>query len=144
MDFQPRFPGYEAKLRASFARQTIMRTFGAEMVEVAPGRAVLAAPIGPGVLQQHGFAHAGLTFTLGDSAAGYAALSLLSEPEEVLTAEMKINLLAPAAGEGLVAEGSVVRAGRRLIVVQARVFAEGGGARREVALLQGTMLPAAP
>ncbi len=137
----PRFAGFEAKVRASFARQDFMGTVGAELVEVAPGRAVIACPVLSQMRQQHGFAHAALTFAIGDSAAGYAALSLLAENEEVLTAEMKINLLAPAQGDRLVATGQVVRSGRRLCVVTARVVAQGGGNETEIALLQGTMIP---
>lgn len=144
MDWKARFDGYEAKLRASFARQSIMETFCAAMTAVSPGHVTIAAPIVRGARQQHGYAHAGLTFALGDSAAGYAALSLMEEAAEVMTAEIKINLLAPAAGERLIAEGWVVRPGRRLVVVQARVLAETGGDRSEVAILQGTMVPILP
>ena len=115
-----------------------MATLGAEVVSVADGTVVLSAPIGPAVSQQAGFAHAGLTFALGDSAAGYAALTLMPPDREVLTVEMKINLVAPASGARLVATGRVERAGRRLVVVRASVEADG----RPVALLQGTMIPA--
>jgi uncharacterized protein (TIGR00369 family) len=135
-------PEIAARLRASFAAQSLMATFGATMDALGPGRCTISAPIGPGVRQQHGFAHAGLTFALGDSAAGYAALAAMPPGSEVLTVEMKINLLAPASGERLVAEGRVVRAGRRLTVVQAEVLALTGDTRRAVALLQGTMIPA--
>lgn len=137
----PRFAGFEAKVRASFARQDFMGTAGAALVEVAPGRAVIACPVLPQMRQQHGFAHAAVSFALGDSAAGYAALSLMAEPDEVLTAEMKINLLAPAAGDRLEAAGHVIRMGRRLVVVGATVTAIDGGRRRDVAVLQGTMVP---
>ena len=102
------------------------------------------APIRDLARQQHGFGHAGLTFALGDTAAGYAALTLMPPGAEVLTVEMKINLIAPAAGERLIATGRVVRAGRRLTVVTAEVEAEAGGRRRTIALLQGTMLPVEP
>jgi uncharacterized protein (TIGR00369 family) len=131
----------EARIRTSFAAQTMMATLGAELVDITEGRVTIAAPILPGSRQQHGFAHAALTFALGDSAAGYSALSVMPEGQEVLTAEMKINLLAPAEGDRLVAEGRVEKAGRRLIVVSAEVFAETDGSRRRVALLQGTMVP---
>mgnify|MGYP006274209831 FL=1 len=131
-------------IRESFAAQSLMATFDAEMTELAPGRAVIAAPILPAARQQHGYAHAGLTFSLGDSAAGYAALTLLPEGSEVLTAEIKINLLAPGAGDRLIATGRVVKPGRRLVVVTAEVEAESEGTRRPVALLQGTMVPAPP
>ncbi len=137
-------PAVEAKLRQSFAAQAMMKTLGASLVRVAPGEVEIAAPILPGSRQQHGYAHAGLTFAIGDSAAGYAALSTMPEDREVLTAEMKISLLAPGAGDGLIARGRVIRPGRRLVVVQADVFAVRDGAETHIALLIGTMVPVAP
>ncbi|MBZ0122298.1 MAG: PaaI family thioesterase, partial [Roseovarius sp.] len=131
-------PAVEAKLRQSFAAQAMMKTLGASLVRVAPGEVEIAAPILPGSRQQHGYAHAGLTFAIGDSAAGYAALSTMPEDREVLTAEMKISLLAPGAGDGLIARGRVIRPGRRLVVVQADVFAVRDGAETHIALLIGT------
>jgi uncharacterized protein (TIGR00369 family) len=140
MDARPRNPEFDAAVRASFARQGMMRLLDARIVELAPGRCSLAAPIRPETSQQHGFAHAGLAWSLGDSAAGYAGLSLLGPGEEVLTVEMKINLLAPAQGERLVAEGRVLRPGRQLLVVASEVFAEDGADRRHVATMLGTMI----
>ncbi|HQU67857.1 MAG TPA: PaaI family thioesterase [Albidovulum sp.] len=119
----------------------MMATFGANILSVAPGTVVIAAPVLPGSRQQHGAGHAALAFGLGDSAAGYSALSLLAEGVEVMTAEMKINLLAPAIGDRLIATGRVIKAGRRLTVVTAEVEAETDGQRKLVALLQGTMVP---
>jgi len=139
----PLAPARVAKIRDSFARQTLMATLDASLAEIGPGVCVIAAPIGPGSLQQHGYAHAGLTFSLADSAAGYAALSLMPEDAEVLSVELKINMLSPAKGDRLVATGRVVKAGRRVVVVQAEVWAEDGDEPpRQVALMQGTMIPA--
>ncbi|RVT87449.1 PaaI family thioesterase [Rhodobacteraceae bacterium CCMM004] len=115
----------------------MMATLGARLERVAPGRVVITAPVLETSLQQHGTAHAALTFAIGDSAAGYAALSVMDPDVEVVTAEIKINLLAPARGPLLTAEGRVVRAGRRLVVVAATVSDPTG----DVALLQGTMVP---
>lgn len=126
----------EARIRASFVRQSMMATLGARMVEVGEGRTVIEAEVAPHLLQQQGFGHGGMTFALGDSAAGYAALTTVPDGSEVMTIEMKINMLAPAAGQ-LRAEGRVVRAGRRIIVVTAEVTAAG----KLVALMQGTMIP---
>ncbi|WP_135506310.1 PaaI family thioesterase [Roseovarius aestuariivivens] len=131
----------ENRIRDSFNAQSLMRTFDARLERVAPGAVDISAPIGDNVRQQHGFAHAGLSFSLGDSAAGYSALSLLDEGHEVLTTEMKIHLLAPAAGDRLVARGGVIRAGRRLVVVEAKVFSVTSGAEKQVALMTGTMIP---
>lgn len=130
-----------ARVHASFAAQSMMRTFGAGIESLGPGFCRIAAPIVEGARQQHGFGHAALTFGVGDSAAGYAALTLLDTTLEVVTSEMKINLLTPAVGERLVAEGRVIRPGRRLVVVQSDVWAETAGDRRHVAALMGTIVP---
>lgn len=135
----------EARVRDSFARQSLMGTFGASLADLGPGLCSIEAPIGPGVRQQHGVGHAGLTFALGDTAAGYAALTAMPPEAEVMTVEMKINLIAPAAGARLIATGRVVKAGRRLTVVTAEVEAEAeDGSRRTVALMQGTMIAVDP
>lgn len=129
------------KIQASFAAQSMMTTLGAKLVRIEKGHVDIEAPITSGSLQQQGYAHAGLTFAIGDSAAGYSALTLLPETHEVLTTEMKINLLAPGAGERLIARGRVIRPGRRLIVVQSDVYAIEDGSETHIALLTGTMIP---
>ena len=131
----------EARIRYSFDKQTMMQTLGAALDSVTEGRVVITAPILPTSLQQQGAGHAGLAFSIGDSAAGYSALTMMPDGAEVMTVEMKINLMAPAIGDRLVAEGRVVRAGRRIVVVAADVFAEVNGARKHVAMMQGTMIP---
>ena len=131
----------DTRIRTSFDKQTMMRTLGATLDQVAQGQVVISAPILPGSRQQHGVAHAALTFALGDSAAGYSALSVTPEGFEVMTAEMKINLLAPGKGTLLRATGRVVKAGRRLVVVAADVHALEEDRETLVAVLQGTMIP---
>ena len=121
----------------SFERQTMMQTLGAELTCVRAGHVEITAPILPGSQQQHGYAHAALIFAIGDSAAGYAALSVMPDEFEVLTAEMKINLLAPGRDGPLRAVGTVEKSGRRLVVVRADVF----DGEVKVALMQGTMMP---
>ena len=130
-----------ARIYTSFAAQSMMTTFGATLCEVAEGHIVITAPILPLALQQQGFGHAGLTFSIGDSAAGYAALTMLPLDREVVTAEIKINLLAPARGDLLIATGRVIKPGKRLCVVSAEVHAETGGIRTLIAVMQGTMVP---
>ncbi len=125
------------RIYQSFERQTMMQTLGAQLGEVRAGYVEIIAPILPGSLQQHGYAHAALIFAIGDSAAGYAALSVMGEEFEVLTAEMKINLLVPGRDGPLRAVGNVEKSGRRLIIVRADVF----DGEVKVALMQGTMVP---
>ncbi len=137
-------PETSQKLRESFAKQSMMATFGAEIDEIATGHVTLRAPINNNCKQQHGFAHAALTFGIGDSAAGYSALSVMPLEAEVLTSEMKIHLLAPAQGAYLEAVGKVIKPGKRLVIVQAEVFAIADGIRTQVALMTGTMVPILP
>jgi len=127
------------EIRRSFARQSMMTTLGAEMTELGEGFATVEAPVHDGALQQHGYGHAGLAFSIGDSAAGYAALTTFAG--EVMTVEMKINLLRPCAGDRLIARGKVVKTGRRIVVVTATVSAVADGIEKDIALLQGTMIP---
>ena len=61
-----------------------------------------------------------------------------------MTAEIKINLLAPGRGQRLRATGRVLKPGRRLVVVAADVHAIDGETETLVAVLQGTMVPVAP
>ena len=129
------------RVARSFARQGLMATLGARLVHAAEGLCRIEAPIGPAVTQQQGLAHAGLTFAIADTAAGYAALTRLPEGVEVVTVEMKVNLIAPATGDRLRATGRVARAGRRLVVVTAEVEAASDEDARVVAILQGTMMP---
>ena len=129
------------RIARSFAAQSMMQTLGASLSHVSPGEVRITAPILPGARQQQGFGHAALTFALGDTAAGYAALSLMPPDSDVLTAEIKVNLLAPARGEVLVATGRVIKPGRRLTIVTAEVHAMQGDSQTLIALLQGTMVP---
>ncbi len=133
----------EARIRDSFARQGMMTTLGATLGDITPGAVTISAPILPTASQQQGFGHAALTFAIGDSAGGYSALTLMEPDHEVLTAEIKINLLAPAMGKRLIARGRVVKPGRRLVVIQSEVFAETDAGEKQIALLTGTMVPVA-
>src|SRR4029453_14713580 len=101
-----------ASVRASFARQGAMATLGAELTDVAAGRVAIALPIEPRLSQADGFLPAGVVVGALDSACGYAALTLMSEDSEVLTVELKANLLAPASGDRPASAGGGGRAAR--------------------------------
>lgn len=128
------------RVRSSFAKQGLMSTLGASLVSVAPGLVEIAFSPAPAISQQHGFVHAGAVSAIADTAAGYAALSLMPPDRGVLTTEFKINLLAPAIGDRIVARGKVVKAGRTLTVAQTEVFAINGGTEKLIALLTATMM----
>jgi uncharacterized protein (TIGR00369 family) len=136
----PRDPDWEPRVRASFARQAFMRLIGAEIAALAPGRCTLLLPMRADLTQQRGILHGGVTAALADSAAGYAAYSLMPAGSTPVTVEYKINLMAPAVGERFLATGQVVRAGRTLTIVEAEVVAEANGVATPVARVLATMM----
>lgn len=133
-----------AAVRASFARQDFMATVGARLTEVEDGRVVIEFAPKAGLLQQHGYVHAGVVTSIMDSACGYAALSTMPEGSDVLSVEFKANFLAPAAGERIVVEGRVLRAGRLLTVSRADAHAHAGNRVTLIATMLGTMVRRGP
>ncbi len=131
---------FEDRIRTSFAKQGLMATLRATLVKVAPGLVEIAIHPSPSISQQHGFAHGGAVSAIAGSAAGYAALSLMPPDRGVLTAEFKISLVAPAAGDRIIARGRVIKSGRTLTLAQTEVFAESGGQEKLIALLTATMM----
>ena len=133
-------PEFADRVRASFAKQHAMDLIHATLPVVEPGLTEIHLPHWAGVEQQHGFVHGGVVGMIADSAAGYAAMTLVSASASVLTVEYKMNLVAPADGEKLIARGKVVRPGRTLVVTQAEVFAAKDGKEKLCALMQQTIM----
>ncbi|MFN3401403.1 MAG: PaaI family thioesterase, partial [Ferrovibrio sp.] len=126
-EFKPADAGFEARVRDSFNRQPAMHLIGATLTMVKPGLCEVEMPRKPEVTQQHGFVHGGIVGMIADSAAGYAAYSLFPADATVLTVEYKMNLMAPADGDRLLARAQVTRHGRTLTIVGFDVFAEKSG-----------------
>ena len=129
------------KVAKSFESQAFMKTIGAKLDSVDEGRVVISVELKPSMMQQHGFGHAGVTFSIGDSAAGYAALTKMGKNQEVLTSEIKIHLMSPADGKILKAVGTVLKAGRRLLVVQSNIYSGNDKNEKLIATMLGTMVP---
>ena len=128
------------RIRDSFAKQSAMALIHAEIPVIEEGRAEIEIPHWDGVLQQHGFVHGGVVGMIADSAAGYAAMTVVPEGTSVLTVEYKINMVAPANGDKIVAKGSVQRAGRTLILTKADVYAVKDGTETLCAVMQQTIM----
>lgn len=131
---------FETPVRESFSRQGLMQHLGAELVEVEPGQATIRVPFRGELTQQHNYFHAGVSGAIRDSACGYAAYTLMPENSSVLTVEYKINLIAPADGEELIARARVVRSGRTLKICTADVYARKGQAETHCATMLATMM----
>ena len=138
--FEPRDPDFEAKVRSSFERQTAMQTLGAVLGKVGPGEVEIEMPYRADLVQQHGFIHGGIVTAIVDSACGYAALSLSAPDTAVLTVEYKVNFVAPAKGQRLLARGEVVRHGATIAVCKGDVLAYDGDEEKLVAIMLSTMM----
>ncbi len=137
---QPQDPHYESRVRESLARQAFMELLGVTLTHIAPGEVHLSFPVRDQLLQQHGSVHAGALAAAMDSAAGYAAFTLMPADSGVVSVEFKVNLLEPARGKYLEARARVVRAGRTLTSVSAEAWAVDGSSERLVATFSGTMM----
>lgn len=135
-----RNPDFEAVVRRSFARQGLMSHLGAELASVTPGAVDIEVTFRPELTQQHGYFHAAVTTAITDTACGYSALTLMPDGSEVLTVEFKINLIAPAQGDRLVARGRVIRSGRTITVCQGEAFGVRDGGRTHCATMTATMM----
>lgn len=142
--FIPRDANFAEKTRASFALQGFMKYLGAVMTVIEPGRCEIRVPFRPELNQQHGYFHAGVSGAIADSASGYAAYSLMPPDANVLTVEYKLNLVAPAHGELLIARAQVIRAGRTLTICRADVHVVRGGAEKICATSLSTIMSLAP
>jgi uncharacterized protein (TIGR00369 family) len=138
--FEPKDPDFAARVRASFDRQDAMRTIGATLGSVEPGRVTIEMSWAKALTQQHGFLHAGIVGTALDSACGYAAFSLMPDDAAVLTIEYKLNLLAPAQGQRFRMEGAVVKPGRTITVVEGKAYATGDKGEKLVATMHATLM----
>jgi len=133
-------PDFARRVRESFDKQQVMRTLGARLRRVEPGEVEIELPYREALTQQHGFLHAGVVTAVLDSTCGYAAFSLMPAGAGVLSVEFKVNLLAPARGELLIAKGRVLRAGRTLSVCQADATMRSGTQDTPVATMLATIM----
>ncbi|MBX3420565.1 MAG: PaaI family thioesterase [Pirellulaceae bacterium] len=138
--FQVRNPNFDSLVRASFARQQMMKSLGAQLLRVEPGQVTIELPFDARWSQQHGFTHAGAITSVVDSACGYAALTLMPPGYDVLTIEYKVNFLNPAQGQTFVAVGQVVKSGRTVTVCQGQVYATKGDRHSDIAVMQASMI----
>lgn len=132
------------KIRSSFAAQGVMTHWGASLTHLADGFCEITLPFSDKVNQQHGYFHGGVIGAIADSAGGYAGYTRITPAHELVTAEYKLNILAPGKGDTLVGRGQVVKSGRSLIVATAELFAIDDGRWTLCALMQQTLFVLAP
>jgi uncharacterized protein (TIGR00369 family) len=115
-------PNWDDRVKESFSLPTFMTTIGAKITHIKPGEIDIEIDTNSSLCQQHGFFHAGVTTSIADTAAGYAAYTLFPTNSDVLTTEIKINLLNPAVGDKLIAKGRIIKYGKTLSICGADVY----------------------
>lgn len=136
--FEPKNPKFAERVKDSFMRQPFMALLGATMPVIEPGYCEIHMPFRDDLTQQHGFLHGGALASIADSAAGYAAFSLMPADAAPLTVEYKLNIMRPGQGARVEARAKVIKPGRSLTVIQADVYnihvAEDGTEREEISV----------
>ena len=121
------FAPIDDAVRKAVAAQGFMQLVGARIDSLALGKAVMSLERRDELLQQHGFFHGGAIAFLIDTATATAAATMIDrDTHTCLSAEYKLNFVAPGKGERLVCEATVLKPGRRLTVVEAKVYSHEG------------------
>ena len=125
---------------ARFGQNHFSQTLGVQILHAEGGNCLIKLPVQPGHRQNLGFVHGGILATLADIAMGFAASSLQDEHHHVLTGELKISYLNPTLGEEIFAEGTTLKAGRKIVFTEAEVFTLAGDVRKLVAKASSSMV----
>ena len=126
-DFLIRNPDFRQATAAIFVEADFIVELGVTPLTIEPGFVEARLPVAQRHLQHSGVIHAGVQATLADHTAGAAGHTVIGAGQMVLTSTFTIHLLTPARGEELRARARVLKAGRRLVIVEADVFALKGG-----------------
>jgi acyl-CoA thioesterase len=96
--------------------------------EVSDSHAVVAIRLDDAKRNIRGVAHGGIVASLLDIAMGTAASGgdYQTRKRLVVTLELKLNYLAPASGDELVATAEVVRGGNRTLVTRCDIRTDSG------------------
>lgn len=138
--FKQRNPRFEGAVEECFRLQGAMVAIDAALTDVAAGRCKITLPFSARVAQQYGLFHGGIISAVADCAGGCAALTLAAPRTKVLTVEYKINFVAPARGEAIVATGLVLKSGRTLTVCRLHVDVICGASTTTAAVGQQTIM----
>lgn len=138
-----RFDSPEASIAymktVAVGRSGFSKWLDVEPITVWEGQSELLLQLRPEMTQHHGFAHGAIVGLMADNACAWAGASVAGD---VVTGGYTIDFLRPAKGERLRAKGSVIKAGKRQVVVRADVWAESDGAAPvHVAAAQATIVP---
>ncbi|HSL73095.1 MAG TPA: PaaI family thioesterase [Ilumatobacteraceae bacterium] len=100
----------------------LKRYLGMEMLGDEPGVAVARLDVGPEHLNPNGVVHGAVVFALVDTAMGKSTMSVIDEPGRYCASiELSLRFIRPAVSGRLTATATVVKRGRSVVHLDARV-----------------------
>jgi len=137
-------PEFKSRIEKFLERQYFMKLVGFELNVIEPGRTEGWLDLTQDHQQQTGLVHGGVTATLADIVAGFAAVTVVAEDQHVVTGEIKISYFTPGRGQKLHAIGWVVKQGRKMSFCEAEVWSVDEGKRTLIAKATTSMVTIFP
>ncbi|MFY0591230.1 MAG: PaaI family thioesterase [Roseivirga sp.] len=137
-------PQFKARIEKFLERQHFMKLIGFELTEISEGKTEGWLTLGLEHQQQTGLVHGGVTATLADIVAGFAACTVVKEDQHVVTGEIKISYFAPGKGQKLFAKGWVVKQGKKMSFCEAEVWSVDGDKKTLIAKATTSMVTIFP
>jgi len=114
-------PASETLLRTVSLSNGFNAWLDVELVAAGNGQVEIALPVRAELLQHHGFVHGGVVGALADIACSWAAATAAGD---IVTSGYTLQFLSPAKAPRLRATATVVKAGKRQVTVEAKIYAE--------------------
>lgn len=137
-------PNFRPRVEKFLERQFFMKHIGFDLNVIEEGHTEGWLKIDQIHHQQKGLVHGGVTATVADIVAGFAAYTLVPEDHHVVTAEIKVSYFKAGIGEKLYAIGRVIKPGKKLNFCEAEVYTETNGNRSLIAKATTTMATVFP
>ncbi len=115
----------EAFNRMIHSESPIAAWLGATLETVGEGAATMRLAYDPKLLRPGGVINGVAVMALADFAMYATVMTVVGEERMAVTTSLNVNFLRMAKGTDLIAEGRVLKRGRRLVVCEIEIFAEG-------------------
>jgi uncharacterized protein (TIGR00369 family) len=115
-------PEFSKRIEQYLKRQHFMKLIGFELTEIEEGRTRGELLLSNDHQQQTGLVHGGVTATIADIVSGFAAYTVVLSSHHVVTVELRVSYLRPGIGTKLVAEGTVLKYGKKLVFCESQVW----------------------
>jgi len=120
--FEIKNPQFREHIREKLKKQHFMHHLDMQLTHIEAGDVIAEIQFQDFLQQQNGFLHGGVTATLCDVSAGFAAYSLVAKDEVVVTGDLRVSYLNPGNAPKFVAKGWVIKTGKLLHFCESEVW----------------------